>query len=139
MDNGVVKHCEEQYLITHSGIDVMDIGKYNGILTKFEMLGMITRNRDEIGLQYIQIKNWSKRQEVYSESRDRVKRWRERQASVTPVTLRGNARIEENRIDKNRNTGTNVPLNTNAKLISPEKLAEISASVRAIGRAKRTV
>lgn len=102
MDNGMVKHCEEQYLITHSGIDIMDISKYQGILMKFEMLGLIMKGRDEIGSEYIQIKNWQKRQEVYSESRDRVKRWREKQSLVTPVTLRSNARIEENRIDKKR-------------------------------------
>lgn len=113
IDDGIVKHCEEQYLISHSGIDVMDLGKYHGILVKFEMLGLITKGRDEKGAEYIQIKNWQKRQEVYSESRERVKRWRERQ-SVTPVTLRGNARIEENRIDKKRieNTGVKTPLNT---------------------------
>jgi len=112
MDNGIVKHCEEQYLISHSGIDVMEINKYHGILVKFEMLGMITKGRDDIGLEYIKIKNWEKRQEVYSESRDRVARWREKQKEskdVTPVTLQSNARIEENRIDKNRkeeNTNT---------------------------------
>jgi len=49
MDNGIVKHCEEQYLISHSGIDVMEINKYHGILVKFEMLGMITKGRDDIG------------------------------------------------------------------------------------------
>ena len=109
MDDGVVKHCEEQYLISHSGIDIMDIGKYHGILVKFEMLGLITRGRDEMGSEYVQIKNWQKRQEVYSESRNRVRKWREKQVSisdVTPVTLRGNARIEENRIDKNTSVAT---------------------------------
>lgn len=102
MDNGVVKHCEEQYLISHSGIDIMEIGKYHGVLVKFEMLGLITRRRDDVGLEYIQIKNWGKRQEVYSESRDRVRKWRAKQLDVTPVTLLGNAREEENRIDKRR-------------------------------------
>jgi len=104
MDNGIVKHCEEQYLISHSGIDIMELGKYQGVLLKFEMLGMIIKGRDEIGLEYIQIKNWSKRQQVYSESKERVARWRERQKEskpVTPVTLRSNARIEENRKEKN--------------------------------------
>jgi hypothetical protein len=105
MDNGIIKFCEEQYLITHSGIDVMEIGKYHGILLKFEMLGMIKKCRDSIGMEYIEIKNWGKRQEVYSESKERVARWREKQKEnrvVTPVTLRGNARIEEIRKEENR-------------------------------------
>lgn len=112
MDNGIVKFCEEQYLISHSGIDPMEVNKYHGILIKFEVLGMINKCRDEIGIEYIQIKNWGKRQEVYSESKERVQRWREKQKEskdVTLVTLPSNARIEENRIDKKRieeNTNT---------------------------------
>lgn len=106
MDNGCIKHCEEPYLVAHSGIDPMEINKYHGTLIKFEMLGFITKKRDENGMEVIEIKNWHKRQEVYSESRDRVKKWREKQRenqNVTPVTLHSNGknRIEENRIDKN--------------------------------------
>lgn len=101
MDNGVVRHCEEQYLISHSGIDIMEMGKYHGVLLKFEMLGMITKARDENGIEYINIKNWGKRQEVYSESKERVQRWREKQKTVTLVTLPRNARIEENRKEEN--------------------------------------
>ena len=105
LNEGIIYHCEENYLITHSGIDVIESGKYRGVLMKLEMLGMITISRDDKGLEYIKIKNWEKRQDIYSESRDRVKRWRERQklSYVTPVTLpsNGKKRIEENRIDKN--------------------------------------
>lgn len=106
MDNGIVKHCEEAYLITHSGIDPSssDFSKVHGITVKLEMLGMITKHRDEIGIEYIQIKNWEKRQEVYSESRERVAKWREKQKGiedVTTVTLHGNGK---KRIEENRNT-----------------------------------
>ena len=130
MDNGIVKHCEEQYLISHSGVDIMDIGKYHGILIKFEMLGLITKGRDEAGVEYIQIKNWEKRQEIYSESRERVRKWREKQLSVTPVTLRGNARIEENRIDKNRNTASKRS-SGNAEIRQSGHSSELLAQTRA--------
>lgn len=106
LDNGIVKHCEEAYLITHSGIDPSssDFSKVHGITVKLEMLGMITKHRDEIGIEYIKIKNWEKRQEVYSESRDRVAKWRAKQRDiedVTPVTLHSNGK---KRIEENRNT-----------------------------------
>lgn len=103
MDGGVVRYCEEQYLITHSGIDPMEMGKFHGILLKFEMLGMIQKLRDEKGIEYLKIKNWQKRQEVYSESRERVRKYRENQRlseNVTPVTLRSNRRREEKREER---------------------------------------
>lgn len=104
MDDGVVKHCEEHYLISHSGIDIHEMGKYHGILIKFEMLGLITKHRDDDGIEYIKIKNWGKRQEVYSESYERVKKYRElkKKESVTPVTLQSNVRIDKSRVDKIR-------------------------------------
>lgn len=138
MDNGIVKHCEEQYLISHSGIDIMELGKYQGVLLKFEMLGMIIKGRDAMGLEYIQIKNWSKRQEVYSESKERVARWRERQKEnkpVTPVTLPSNARIEENRIDKNRKEENNNTIqfflfNKNTQRQEPNKFFSSNAEAQ---------
>lgn len=104
MDDGVVKHCEEHYLISHSGIDIHEMGKYHGILMKFEMLGLVTKHRDEMGVEYIKIKNWGKRQEVYSESYERVKKHREikKKEIVTDVTLQSNVRVDKSRVDKNR-------------------------------------
>lgn len=113
LDSGNVRHCEESYLIGHSGIDPAsnDWHKCNGILMKFEMLGMIARARDERGIEYLIVKNWQKRQEHTSESYERVKRHREKQRllaqnpePVTVVTLQSNVRVEKNRIEKNRNT-----------------------------------
>lgn len=95
LNDGVIKHCEESYLISHSGIDPSELSKAHGILVKLEMLGMISVGRDELGMSYTLIKNWQKRQEVYSESKERVARWREKRKNVTPVTLLGNARVDK--------------------------------------------
>lgn len=108
IDGGIVKNIQEDYLMERSGIDPMDDewNRTRGILTKFELLGFISLDG-----QTIIVRNWEKRQEIYSESRERVRKWREKQRlieNVTPVTLHGNGknRIEENRIDKNRKETT---------------------------------
>lgn len=112
LDEGNVRHCEESYLIGHSGIDPAsnDWHKCHGVLMKFEMLGMISRARDDRGIEYLVVKNWQKRQEHTSESYERVKKHREKQrllaqsaGTVTPVTLQSNVRVEKNRVEKNRN------------------------------------
>lgn len=99
LNEGIVKHCEEAYLISHSGIDPSELSKVHGILMKLEMLGMITMGKDVTGVTFIVIKNWEKRQQVYSESYERVKRFRERNKGlsegVTPVTLQRNVRVEK--------------------------------------------
>ena len=111
LDDGNVRHCEESYLIGHSGIDPAsnEWHKCHGVLMKFEMLGMIERARDERGIEYLIVKNWQKRQEHTSESYERVKKHREKQRllaqsadPVTVVTLQSNVRVEKSRVDKNR-------------------------------------
>lgn len=111
LNEGVVKHCDEQYLMSHSGIDPSSKlwSETHGILIKLEMLGMISLGKDEVGVTFVTVRNWQKRQEVRSESYERVKRWREKQRQlepsrqpVTDVTLLGNVREEEIRIDKKR-------------------------------------
>lgn len=101
MDNGSIKNVQEDFLMERSGIDPMgeEWNRTRGFLTKFELLGFITMDGSTIVLR-----NWQKRQEVYSESRDRVKRWREKQRlndDVTLVTLHSNgkSRVDESRID----------------------------------------
>lgn len=108
LNEGIVNHCEESYLISHSGIEPSEMGKAHGVLVKFEMLGMVTLGRDSVtGVPFLVIKNWQKRQNVYSESYERVKRFRAKNkgikasSPVTVVTLPSNVRVEKNRIEKN--------------------------------------
>lgn len=80
MNDGIVKHCEEQYLIAHSGIDPAsaDFSKSHGILVKLEMLGMIKMGRDNDGVSFIVIPNWGKRQHAGPMTGyERLKKWRE--------------------------------------------------------------
>ena len=125
LNDGVIHHCEEAYLIPHSGIEASDYGKVHGVLLKFEMLGMITLGRDPVtGVTFITIKNWQKRQEVYSESYERVKRFRARnkeiQPPVTNVTFQSNVRREENR--KEKNTSNEVKLKKISEVDKPNFL-----------------
>lgn len=128
LDDGIVKHCEEQYLITHSGIDPAssDFSRVHGILVKLEMLGMIAKGRDEMGIEYIIIKNWQKRQEIRSESYERVKKWREKKALVTPVTLPSNARVDKIRIDKIRKEVTSSNVTENSQKHIKDIMEDIS-------------
>lgn len=104
MDNGVIQHCEEEYLMKHSGIEPLssEWNKTQGILIKFEMLGMIT-----VQSFTIFVKNWEKRQgRTTMTGYQRVKKWREKQRLLTHDNKlitddnRQN-RIEENRIEEN--------------------------------------
>src|SRR3990167_6745915 len=75
MNSGSVKHITEGQIMSQSGINphLEEWNETLGVLEKFKRLGMI-----EIGGNIIRVKNWKKRQEVYSESWERVKKWRER-------------------------------------------------------------
>lgn len=104
-NGGKVKHITEERLMMSSHVDPMkDEWKETvGVLRKFSELGMIeTDSNGEVT-----ICNWAKRQESYLTGAERQARWRERQkrnAVVTPKSRESNARIEENRIEKKRNT-----------------------------------
>lgn len=105
LDDGIVKHCEEDYLMTQSGISPLseDWNKTRGVLTKLEMLGMITQSR-----YHISVKNWQKRQQSNLTGYERVKKYRlkqrENNALITNDNVGDNANdnIDESRVDKNR-------------------------------------
>lgn len=105
IDGGIVRHCEEDYLMTQSGISPLseDWNKTRGILTKLEMLGMITQSR-----YHILIKNWEKRQKSNLTGYERVKKYRlkqrQKQALITNDNVNDNANdnIDKIRIDKIR-------------------------------------
>jgi hypothetical protein len=102
MDEGTAKNCSEEYLMGRSGIDPLseEWNRTRGVLVKFELLGFIHVNEKDII-----ITNWQKRQEIYSESRDRVRRWRAKNNTlfpVTPVTLPETARREKKREEKKK-------------------------------------
>lgn len=111
MDNGTIKHCEEEYLMLHSGIDIHSREWQNtrGILSKLEMLGMITL----LPLQSVEIRNWVKRQGRYTNVTklpmtvtERVRKHRLNKDKIDNVTkcneMLTDNRIEENRIEENR-------------------------------------
>lgn len=101
-NNGTIKYLDEITLVTQSGVTLSDSKTVIGVLEKFQKLNMI-----HIDNGTIEVLNWKKRQEVYSDSYLRVKRWREKKRDVTlPITLQkrnhDNVRREEKRRDKNR-------------------------------------
>lgn len=103
-DGGRVKYLSEPQLMTAANISPMheEWDRTVGVLKKFEELGMIEQNNG-----IITVKNWQKRQESYLTNAQRQARYREKQksnAEVTEVSNESNARIEENRIEENRNT-----------------------------------
>jgi hypothetical protein len=85
MDNGVVRNVEEAYLMAHSGIspNTSEWTNTQGILLKFEVLGMITIERDSFGLNYYRIKNWDKRQSKAMTGYERVKKYRQNKRLLT--------------------------------------------------------
>jgi hypothetical protein len=104
-DNGRIKYLTEQMLMLQSGIspssDEWDV--VVGVLLRFQEMGMIDIDSNGI----VTVKNWNKRQETYLTNAERQKRYRERQKSNAEVTRArndSNARIEENRIEKNINS-----------------------------------
>lgn len=108
LNNGIVQHMEEEYLLSHSGIDPLspEWSKTHGILVKLEMLGMISKGRDNAGLELIVIKNWDKRQTSGPKTGyERLKKWRESKRlkagdNNDNVDANGKNRIEENRIEE---------------------------------------
>lgn len=98
--NGVIKHLNEERLMTQAGVDVQndEWERTKGVFTHFRELGMIAIFEGKI-----RIRNWKKRQETYLTDAERAQRYREKQKQrdgrVTKVTLEEN-RIEENRIEK---------------------------------------
>jgi hypothetical protein len=92
-EDGVVRHLTEDQLMIQAGIDYTDSEQWNmckGVLAQFEKLCMLTIDNGMITLC-----NWQKRQETSLTSYERVKKHRQ-------MKQFDNARIEENRIDKNR-------------------------------------
>ena len=95
-EDGVVRHLTEDQLMIQSGIDYTDSEQWNmckGVLNVFEKLCMIT-----IGNGVITLCNWQKRQEIHSDSYERLKKWREKKRTET-FHDNGKNRIEENRIE----------------------------------------
>lgn len=90
-----------------SGIDFANDDNWDktkGVLLKFKKLGML-----QISNGFVTVCNWQKRQEIYSESYERVKKWRDKKQSVT-LQKRP---IDKNRIEKKKEG-----------VISPRKISE---------------
>ena len=100
-NNAVITFLNEEQLMLQAGISFNnnEWNRTKGVLKRFKKLKMIDYSNGKITLR-----NWSKRQEIYSKSYERLKRWREKKRLET---FRSNAkdngknRVEENRIDKN--------------------------------------
>ncbi len=88
--DGVIKFLDEETLLKKSGVKE----KIN-ILQKLSDLDMISVNNGDVTVM-----NWEKRQ--YSESLNRVREFRKRERNDDVTTEKN--RIEENRIEKIRNT-----------------------------------
>lgn len=73
----------------------------SGILRKFEDLDMIRICNDNVT-----VINWEKRQESFLTNAERQAKFRGKSKKSNDPRYESNARIEENRIDKNRNTNT---------------------------------
>lgn len=71
-------------------------GATQGVLEKFKKLQMITLDNE-----LITVLNWQKRQETSLTSYERVKRYREKKRNDN---VNDNDRVEENRIDKKKDT-----------------------------------
>lgn len=129
LTSGVVKHISEEQIMSQAGVNP-HLGEWEetkGVLEHFKRLKMI-----DIGKKAIRVKNWKKRQEVYSESWDRVKKWREKNTGNVTETLpsNGKKRVEENREDKKREEDKphrSVSFLTN---IPPDDLQELSTKYK---------
>lgn len=77
---GVIRYLTEDQLMLDAGINPLDEDwkKTRGVLKKFEEKRMVTISNVTVTLL-----NWSKKQEVYSESYERVKKWREQKLGLT--------------------------------------------------------
>ncbi len=108
-EDGVVKHLTEDQLMIQAGIDYTrdEWNCTKGVLSHFEKLCMVT-----IDSGVITLCNWQKRQEIHSDSYERLKKWRSKKKDETDDNVsetfydNGKNRIEENRIEENRREHT---------------------------------
>lgn len=121
-DGGRVKFLTEERLMTSAGLDVMreEWNDTIGVFKKLESLNMmlLDSNGD------VTIRNWGKRQETYLTNAERQKRYRERQKSnveVTRTLQQSNARIEENRIYKEKKSSKEDKNTTNTEFAAQFK------------------
>ncbi len=99
--DGQIGAIPEHTLMLHAGFDETLLKRSEGLLKRFEKLGMITLCNGMITLN-----NWQKRQATYSKSYERLKKWREKKRSETlsrNENETGKKRIEENRIEEKKN------------------------------------
>ena len=144
LNDGIVKHCEEQYLIGHSGIDPAssDFQKAHGILVKLEMLGMIHKGRDNAGIEFIVITNWAKRQtERPMTGYERLKKWRENKKNLpydNELITTDNGKIREDKIRIDKKESSN---DDNGKELTKaereQRNREIANSIRGLGASKK--
>lgn len=112
--NGIVKHVTETKLKQQAGVDFTknEWEETTGVLRHFEDLEMIETD----GNGKITICNWQKRQQNYSESYERVKKWREKKQSETLIKRP----IEEKRREKNRKEDKSIA----TSVTSPKEVSE---------------
>jgi hypothetical protein len=103
-EDGVIKYITEQKIMMLSGIDVTENywSESEGFLDKFQELGMITHDNT-----MITVTHFTKRQNEYLSSYERVKRFREKhkiEAKNDNKVKRylDNARLDKTRLDKNK-------------------------------------
>lgn len=101
---GVIKHLSEKQLMLDSGIDFQkdEWKETTGVIDRFVQKEMILVDNG-----MITVKNWNKKQEKTLTPYERVKKYRMKQDNVLITSDNNdnnddNDRIEENRIDKNR-------------------------------------
>ncbi len=102
-----IKYVTENSLMLQAGVNPVK-PEWNdtvGVLQKLVEMEMI-----QIDNGMITLLNWEKRQEIHSESYERLKRWREKKRIETELKRNDNGknRIEEKRIEKKRED-TNTP------------------------------
>ena len=107
--DGVIHHLTEDKLFRLSSIPQDLYTKNRGILVKLEALGMI---QNDNGDNKIRVINFKKRQNKHLSGYERVKRYRDKKRVNTRVkndngdnardNANDNARLDKNRIDKNR-------------------------------------
>lgn len=102
--DGTIRYLTESQLMVQAGVkfDGPEWDHTKGVLDHLQELGMIQQSNGEIT-----IKNWRKRQEMMLSNAERQARFRAKRdsnAKVTQMSQNSNERIEENRIEENRNT-----------------------------------
>lgn len=102
--DGIVRYLSESQLMAQAGLNFNDPewNRTKGVLEHLQELGMIQQSNGEIT-----IVNWKKRQEAMLSNAERQARFRAKRRNNSTVTLKlqnSNDRIEENRIEENRET-----------------------------------